>query len=293
MYWSSALGELHNRDVHALLDDLHDDDVIDLAIADPPYNMGKAEWDSFDSREEYLEWVTGWVSTIGEHLSDSGSMYVMGLPEILAHVKVELDRNCDWIDSMRWLVWHYRNKPQMGDGGWTRSHESILWLRKTDDYTFNMDRVRIPYNNHTKRYPVREQGQTSLFGSEDGYEWDPNVEGAKPRDVIDVPTVNNASSERTDHPTQKPEELIRKLVWASSDRGDTVFDPFGGSGTTYVVCEQLGREWIGCEAEEKYCEMTVDRLESVEHREDPSYWMKHDIDRRENRRKIRYGEEEH
>ncbi len=289
-YWESSFGKLYHCDTEVLLEELSQNDVtIDLIFADPPYNMGKAEWDIFDSQEEYLDWTINWVSKAGEILSETGTMYVMGLPEILAHIKVRLDSECEWIEHMRWLTWHYRNKPQMQNNGWTRSQESILWIQKSDEYTFRMDRVRIPYNNHTQQYPVREQGQTSLFGSKDGYEWDPNVEGAKPRDVIDVPTVNNASNERTDHPTQKPEELLRKFVWASSDKGDLVFDPFGGSGTTYAVSEQLGRKWIGSEANKSYCDIISERIENIEHRENSSYWMKHDIDRREHRRKTRYG----
>ncbi|EFW93349.1 DNA methylase N-4/N-6 domain-containing protein [Haladaptatus paucihalophilus DX253] len=117
----------------------------------------------------------------------------------------------------------------------------------SDEYTFRMDRVRIPYNSHTKEHSMREQGQTSLFGNETGYEWNPNAEGVKPRDVIDVLTVNNASNERADHPTQKPEEHLRKIVWATSDKDDLVLDSFGGSGTTYAVAEQFGRNWVGTE----------------------------------------------
>ena len=290
--YTTELGRLYNADALEVIDHLRArDETVRLVFADPPYNIEKADWDRFDSQEAYLDWTVDWVSRIGDILDESGSFYLMGFSEILADIKYRIARECEWIESIRWLVWHYRNKPQMSEYGWTRSHESVLWLRKSDDYKFEMDRVRIPYNDHTEKYPVREQGQTSLFGSEDGYTWDPNLEGAKPRDVIDVPTVNNASKERTSHPTQKPEELLRKIVWACSDRGDTVYDPFGGSGTTFAVCEQLGRNWIGSEESADYCELIAERLEGIEHREDPDYWMEHDLERREHRRKIRYGTE--
>lgn len=283
-------GRLYNRDAIEVLDHVRDQsETVQLVFADPPYNIDKAEWDQFDSQEAYLDWMIEWISKLGDVLDEDGSVYLMGFSEILADIKYRIDRECEWIDSIRWLVWHYRNKPQMSDDGWTRSHESILWIRKSDEYKFEMDRVRIPYNEHTEKYPVREQGQSSLFGSEDGYTWDPNLEGAKPRDVIDVPTVNNASKERTAHPTQKPEELLRKIVWACSDKGQTVYDPFGGSGTTFAVAEQLGRNWIGSEQSPEYYEMTTERLEGLDHRVDPDYWMKHDLDRREHRRRVRYG----
>lgn len=289
-YYESEFGELYHTEAESLIHHLKESGPeINLVFADPPYNIDKAEWDSFESQEQYLDWVSSWISNAGELLTEDGSMFVMGYSERLAHVKCRLGKECDWFDSIRWMVWHYRNKPQMSDTGFTRSHESILWLRKSEDYKFRMDRVRIPYNEHTKDYPMRDQGQTSLFGSEDGYTWDPDVEGAKPRDAFDVPTVNNASKERTDHPTQKPEELLRKFVWSTTDRDDLIFDPFGGSGTTYAVSQQLGRNWVGSEAEEEYCEIIEERLHDADHVEDPTYWMKHDLDRREHRRKVRYG----
>jgi site-specific DNA-methyltransferase (adenine-specific) len=288
----TAFGELYDTGAIELIERLAETETtVQLLFADPPYNIGKADWDRFDTEAAYLEWVVEWVRKAGPLLSEAGSLFVMGFSEGLAEIKHRLARECEWYDSLRWLVWSYRNKPLMSDRGFARSHESVLWLRKSDTYTFHMDRVRVPYNDHTEAYPVREQGQTSLFGSEDGYTWDPDVEGAKPRDVIDVPTVNNASSERTDHPTQKPEELLRKLVWATTDHEDRVLDPFGGSGTTYAVCEQLGRRWVGTEPNPDYREMIADRLADIEHREDPDYWMKHDLDRREHRRKTRYGSE--
>ena len=290
-YYENDLGELYHDDALDVIQHLTETgQEVQTVFADPPYNIGKADWDNFED-EEYLDWTVEWVDAVGDLLPEDGSAFVCGFSEILADIKYRISREVDWIDSISWLVWHYRNKPQMGNGGWTRSHESILWLRNSEDFKFEMDRVRIPYNSHTEKYPMREQGQSSLFGSEDGYEWDPNLEGAKPRDVIDVPTVNNASSERTEHPTQKPEELLRKFVWATSDKDQIVFDPFGGSGTTFAVSEQLGRRWIGSEKNEEYCEIIEERLEEIENREDPSYWMKHDLDRREHRRNVRYGKD--
>lgn len=289
-YLETDLGTLYDREAVEVIDHLADEGTtVQTVFADPPYNVGKADWDEFEDGEAYLDWVVDWVRRAGEVLAEDGSLFVMGYSEGLAEVKYRLARECDWHESLRWLVWHYRNKPQMGDDEFTRSHESVLWLRKTDEFRFRMDRVRVPYNDHTEEYPTRPQGHSSQFGSEAGYEWDPDVEGAKPRDVLDVPTVNNASSELTDHPTQKPEELLRKVVWATTDRGDLVLDPFGGSGTTYAVAEQLGRAWVGTEPEPEYRDIVADRLADLQHREDPDYWMRHDLDRREHRRKTRYG----
>jgi len=107
--------------------------------------------------------------------------------------------------------------------------------------------VRIPYNAHTTRYPERVQAETSQYGGARPDKWRPNPLGARPRDVIEVPVLANGTQEKTDHPTQKPVQLIRKFVLASSDPGDLVVDPFAGSGTTPVVCELTGRRWAATE----------------------------------------------
>ena len=291
-YLETDRGRLYEVDAVELIEHLSEEDkTVQTVFADPPYNIGKADWDEVGTDEEYLDWIVDWIQKVGNIIEDDGSLFVMGFPEGLADIKYRVARDCDWYDSMRWLAWHYRNKPQMAGNGWTRSHEGVLWIRKNENWKFRMDRVRIPYNQHTEKYPVRSQGQTSLFGSEEGYTWDPDIEGAKPRDVIDIPSTNNASKESTSHPTQKPEELLRKIIWATTDKDDLVLDPFGGSGTTYSVCEQLGRNWIGTETETEYLELISERLSSLEHREDSEYWTKHDLDRRDHRQKTRYGSE--
>jgi site-specific DNA-methyltransferase (adenine-specific) len=91
----------------------------------------------------------------------------------------------------------------------------------------------------------------------------PNPLGAKPKDVIEIPTTCNGMGEKTPHPTQKPEELLRKLILAASDENQVVLDPFSGSGTTLVVAEQLGRKWLGCEINSQYNTWAIERLENV------------------------------
>jgi site-specific DNA-methyltransferase (adenine-specific) len=123
----------------------------------------------------------------------------------------------------------------------------------------NVDAARVPYNTHTLRYPAHPQAESSRYGKQ-GYLWRPHPLGAKPRDVIEVPTLANGMREKTSHPTQKPLELVRRLVAAATAPGDLVIDPFGGSGTTYVACELTERRWIGCELEPGYQALIQARL---------------------------------
>jgi site-specific DNA-methyltransferase (adenine-specific) len=166
----------------------------------------------------------------------------------------------------KWLVWFYRNKGNLGND-WGRSHESILHLRKSKDFIFNIDEVRIPYNEHTIKYPARKQAESSHFanGKKNDNEWIPNPLGAKPKDVLEIPTISNGAWEKTTHKTQKPVELLRKIILSSSNQDSTILDPFGGSGTTYAVAEAYKRNWLGTELENDYCSLIAKRLSDKSH----------------------------
>ena len=165
-------------------------------------------------------------------------------------------------------MWFYRNKANLGND-WGRSHESILHLRKSKDFKFKIDEVRIPYNEHTLKYPIRPQAESSQYskGKKNGkqYVWEPHPLDAKPKDVIEIPTISNGSWERYAHETQKPVELLRRIILSSSNKGDIVLDPFGGSGSTFAVAEAYGRKWIGIEKEISYCDIISQRLSDQGH----------------------------
>ncbi|RAQ95987.1 restriction endonuclease subunit M [Thermogemmatispora tikiterensis] len=158
---------------------------------------------------------------------------------------------------------------------------------RTRQFTFNIDAVRIPYGNHTLKYPEHPQAASSQYGRGHPHLWQPHPHGAKPRDVLEIPTTCNGMHEKTPHPTQKPEELLRKIVLASSNPGDLILDPFIGSGTTAVVAEQLKRRWKGCDISVEYCRWAVERLELVE--DWPiERWILYDQENARRRQSIRY-----
>jgi site-specific DNA-methyltransferase (adenine-specific) len=278
-------GKLYCGDSLAWLQQLKSG-TVDLVFADPPYNAKKADWDTFESHEQYVKWSKEWLEQASRVLKKTGTLYVCGFSEVLADVKVVA---MPFFKGCRWIVWHYKNKANLGSD-WGRSHESIVHFRKSDDFVFNIDDIRIPYGAHTLRYPSHPQAETSNFGKNGGSKsrdnWVPNPMGAKPKDVLDIPTTCNGMAEKTPHPTQKPEELVRKIVLASSNPGDLVIDPFSGSGTTIVVAEQLGRKWLGCDCSEQYNEWAIDRVESVATRP-VSDWLKLDAEVAQRRESIR------
>jgi site-specific DNA-methyltransferase (adenine-specific) len=230
---------------------------VDLVVTDPPYAIGKADWDEFESLDAYVDWCDGWLAEVARVLAPHGSAYVCGFSEILADVKARSARR---FAGCRWLVWYYRNKANLGRD-WGRSHESILHLRASREVRIDVDAVRIPYNDHTTRYPERVQAVSSQYGKSGRRDrWQPNPLGAKPRDVLEVPVICNGMSEKTVHATQKPEALIEKLVLASSARGQLVVDPFAGSGTTAVVASRLGRRWIAGDVDPGFVGLARDRI---------------------------------
>ena len=259
-YFESEYGKLYNIDAFDFLRSIPDCSI-DLVFADPPYNIKKAEWDTFQSQKQYIEWSLEWIKEASRVLTDKGSLYICGFSEILADLKwasSSLFKGC------KWLVWYYRNKANMGND-WGRSHESILHFRKTKRFIFNIDEARIPYNEHTLKYPTRPQAVTSQYGNGKEYEWTPHPKGAKPKDVLEIPTISNKAWERYNHPTQKPVVLLKKIILSSSNQDSIIIDPFGGSGTTYAVAEAFQRQWYGSELEVSFCAEISNRISDQEH----------------------------
>ena len=249
-------GELWRADVMELLGRVPDGGAA-LVVTDPPYAIGKATWDEFESLDVYVDWCDGWLAEVRRVVGTTGSAYVCGFSEILAELKVRSSRR---FAECRWLVWYYKNKANLGHD-WGRSHESILHLRGGKGVGIDVDAVRVPYNAHTTRYPARVQAVNSQYGRGKRRDaWEPNPLGAKPRDVLEVPVLCNGQSEKTEHATQKPEALIERLILASSRPGDLVVDPFMGSGTTAAVAARLERRFLCGDADPRYVGVARERL---------------------------------
>ena len=159
------------------------DESVDLVFADPPYNIKKADWDKFASQEEYIKWSMTWIKEVARILKKTGTLYICGFTEILADIK---HPSMKYFKGCKWLIWHYKNKANLGKD-WGRSHESILHLRKSNKFTMNTDDARIPYGEHTLKYPSHPQADTSQYGNGGKRKdiWMPHHLGAKTKDVIE------------------------------------------------------------------------------------------------------------
>ena len=122
---------------------------IDLVFADPPYNLKKAEWDTFESQRSYIDWSMQWIEQVARILKPTGTFYICGFSEILADLKLPASQ---YFQGCRWLIWHYKNKANLSND-WGRSHESILHFRKSKASTLCVENIRTRYNEHTLKYP--------------------------------------------------------------------------------------------------------------------------------------------
>lgn len=230
------------------------DGAIDLIIADPPYGLGKDYGNDSDklAANEYLDWMQRWIDLAIPKLKSSGSLYIFLTWRYAPEVFVMLKSRLTMVNE---IIWD-RRVPSMG--GTTRRfssvHDNIGLFVKSKDYYFDLDAVRIPYDEQTKKARSR-----SIFV---GAKW---LEiGYNPKDVWSVSRLHREHREREDHPTQKPLEIIERMIKASCPPGGVVLDPFMGSGTTAVAAARSGRAYTGFELNPEYCQLIAARLAALE-----------------------------
>ena len=237
-----------------------DDASVDLVIADPPYGLGKDYGNDSDrlGATEYLAWSQRWIDAVLPKLKANGSLYVFltwqHSPEVFSHIKTRLT-------MVNEIIWD-RRVPSMG--GSTRKfssvHDNIGFFAKSRDYYFDIDAVRIPYDAETKKARSR-----SIFV---GAKW---LEvGYNPKDVWSVSRLHRQHGEREDHPTQKPLEIVERMVLASCPEGGLVLDPFIGSGTTAVAAVRNKRNFVGFELNPDYCAIAEKRIAEMRIAEPPA-----------------------
>lgn len=218
-----------------------DSDSVDLIIADPPYNLGKDYGNNHDVQgfDDYLVFSKQWLIEAHRILKPTGTIYVFMGFRFISYLYNILDRDLSMFFNA-WIVWHYTQG--MGKTkGFSPRHDDILMFTKSQQFKFNLDDIRVPQKYYRERN---------------------NMRGANPGDVWQFSHVHYCNPNRQDHPTQKPEGIIERMVLASSDENDLVVDPFSGSGTTLRVCQQLNRNGIGIELNPDYVTRSRARLQT-------------------------------
>jgi DNA modification methylase len=236
---------LYNADCIEVLKTLKPNSI-DLIFADPPYflsnggksihsgkivSVNKGEWDEKSKYDNHLQFTKEWMQQSFRILKYGGSIWISGTIHNIFDVKNYLDEIGFKIINI--VVWHksdpppliYKNKLKF-------SYELIIWAKKAAKHTFN-------------------------------YQYMFDIEGEEMQDVWTIPAVQMHEKKFGYHPTQKPEALLERIIKACSNVGDTVLDPFSGSGTTCYVAKKLNRKYIGIEREKEYFNISKRRIESI------------------------------
>lgn len=250
---ATSLHGLYIEDAINFLKKLPDSSV-QLILVDPPYNLDLDYWDTFDN---YLEWAKQWLDEIFRILEDSGNCVIFGgfqyqdlkkgdLLEILYYT-----RHNTKLRFTNLIIWYYKNG-MSAHRFFANRHEEAVWLTKTNKYYFDLDSVRIPYDEESKRKALKDK---RLIPE--------NIEkGKNPTNVWEIGRLNGNSVERVGHPTQKPLEIIRRFVKSLSYEGSIVLDFFAGSGTTGIVCMEENRHSIMVDSDPTIEEYLAQHIEN-------------------------------
>lgn len=257
----TTLDKIINRTIHQDTFetlDLLPPESINLIFADPPYNMYK----SFNktvfsklSKIKYENWLSSWIDKLPRILKKDASIYICADWRCSESISKLLEKHFQIANRITWE----REKGRGSKKNWKNCSEDIWFATVSNKYTFNADAVKInrqviaPYINkdgspkdwqQTKKGRFRTTCHSNIF--------------------TDITVPFWSMPENTEHPTQKPEKLLAKIILASSSPGDIVLDPFLGSGTTSVVAKKLNRNYIGIEIDKTYCCLAEKRLQLAE-----------------------------
>lgn len=248
------LNEVYHGDCLELLKSLPDC-CVDTIVSSPPYNLGK-EYEQKQALEIYLTKQAEVLAECARVLKQTGSIFW----QVGAYANngnlIPLDiRFFPILEQLglqpkNRIVW-VRQHGLHGTRKFSARHETILWFAKSHKHKFNLDSIRVPQKWQNKRhYSGDRKGKLSC-----------NPDGKNPGDIWVFRNVKHNHEEQTIHPCQFPEDLISRIVLATTDQGDTVLDPYMGTGTVAVVAKRLGRNFLGAELDDKYYEVYQRRLE--------------------------------
>lgn len=236
------------------------DNSIQLIICDPPYNISMAHWDNY---ENYIDWCKSWLSEAERVLSPNGNIAIFGglqyqdeassgdLLSIISHL-----RSASKMKLVNLIIWNYPNG-MSAHRFFANRHEEIAWFAKSKKYYFDLDSVREPYDEATK----------SLYKKDKRLRAESIEKGKNPTNVWKLARLNGNSKERVGHPTQKPREVLRRLIRSLSYPGSNVLDFFAGSFSTMRVAIEEKRNSISCDIDNQsmaYLDLQIKKLKEIQ-----------------------------
>ena len=243
------LNQLYNENCIAFMKKIPDTSI-DLIFADPPYNLSKSnfkiefskmaskgadmntnkgQWDSFTSQEEYENFSEEWIKECFRILKNNGSIWIAGTYHNIYLMGNILNKS--GFTLLNEILWHKTDAtPNLSCSRFVADHENFIWARKGKKHTFNYEKMK-------------------------------NLNGGK--QMRSIWPKGKTSGGKKVHPTQKPEWLLERILFSTSNEGEVVFDPFMGSGTTAVVAKKLNRIFLGCELDPDYLKVATERLNLI------------------------------
>ncbi|HET7090791.1 MAG TPA: site-specific DNA-methyltransferase [Anaerolineae bacterium] len=247
-----------NQDLYEVLDWLPAS-FVDLLFIDPPYNLTKSfNTTAFNERStvEYRDWFESWFPKLLKTLKPSASVYICGDWRSSTAIHLVAEK---YLIVRNRITWE-REKGRGARANWKNCSEDIWFCTVSETYTYNLDAVKLK-RRVMAPYTDSEGNPKDWDKTESG-----NYRLTHPSNVwTDLTVPFWSMPENTDHPTQKPEKLVAKIILSSSKPGDLVFDPFLGSGTTSVVAKKLSRRYVGIEIDPAYCCLAEKRLAMAEY----------------------------
>lgn len=250
--------------------------TFDLLFADPPYNLtksfGKTKFKQ-TTGDEYEAWLESWLRLCVPLLKLTASVYICGDWRSSGAIQRVGSKYFTLRNRITWE----REKGRGAKNNWKNAAEDIWFFTVSDEYTFNLEAVK---QKRRVVAPYTENGKPKDWSrGEDG-----NFRMTHPSNIwTDITVPFWSMPENTDHPTQKPEKLLAKVILASTNAGDLVLDPFAGVGTTAVVAKKLDRRFVAIEADERYCILALKRLEladadkSIQGFSDGVFWERNSL----------------
>jgi len=245
IYWGDALETL-KAEVAS--------DSIDLIFVDPPYNIGKnfsGFHDKWPSDEAYSEWAYRWLDECLRILKRTGTLYVMTSTQAMPYFDIYLRSKLNILSR---IIWHYDSSGVQARKYYGSMYEPILHcVKDSERYIFNADEIKVLAKTGAQRKLIDYRKSTpTQYNTE-----------KVPGNVWYFPRVRYRMDEYEEHPSQKPESLLERIIRASSNEGDLILDPFAGTFTTASVAKKLKRKSISIESQEEYVKIGLRRVLSM------------------------------
>lgn len=249
--FSNELSKIYKGDCLEVMQNCIQDESIDLIFADPPYNIGKTFGDFQDkwpSDEKYFEWCKEWIALCLKKLKPNGSLYLMTSTQAMPLIDTWMRGQCS---IMSRIIWHYDSSGVQAKKFYGSMFEPILFcVKNPKDYTFNAGAIEVEAKTGAVRKLMDYRKETPT----------PYKTTKVPGNVWYFSRVRYRMEEYEEHPSQKPEALLERIIKASSNPGDIILDPFGGTFTTSAVAQKLGRRSISIDTHEEYLKIGLRRL---------------------------------